>query len=74
MTSMASSYANYVLPSVTITPEKAHATSWQTVFIWTYSLVVAALLLKLLWQLTSIFLLKRKCRETEINGTRICQL
>ena len=37
MTSMASSYANYVLPSVTITPEKAHATSWQTVFIWTYS-------------------------------------
>ena len=72
--SMANEYADIILPIVTITPGDNGSFDWEAVAMTAYSMVVAVLLLRLLWQLSAIVLLKRKCRKAEVCGVNVCLL
>ena len=69
--SMANEYADIILPIVTITPGDNGSFDWETFAMTAYSMVVAVLLLRLLWQLSAIVLLKRKCKTAEVCGINV---
>ena len=69
--SMANEYADIILPIVTITPGDNGSFDWEAVAMTAYSMVVAVLLLRLLWQLSAIVLLKRKCKTAEVCGINV---
>lgn len=71
ITSIANQYATFILPTVTITPNKINATNWETIALTIYNMVVCVLLVRFFCQLISIIKLRNKCRTANINGVKV---
>ena len=71
MTSIANEYATVVLPVVSISSEGRGALGWEGIALIVYSVVVCVLLLRFLWQLISIILLKNNSQTAYIGIFRI---
>ena len=71
MTSIANEYATVVLPVVSISSEGRGALGWEGIALIVYSVVVCVLLLRFLWQLISIILLKNNSQTAYIHDTEV---
>ena len=71
ITSIANQYATFILPTVTITPNKINATNWETIALTIYNMVVCVLLVRFFCQLISIIKLRNKCKTANINGVKV---
>ena len=71
MTSIANEYATVVLPVVSISSEGRGALGWEGIALIVYSVVVCVLLLRFLWQLISIILLKNNSQTAYIYDTEV---
>ena len=71
MTSIANEYATVVLPVVSISSEGRGALGWEGIALIVYSVVVCVLLLRFLWQLISIILLKNNSQTAYIRDTEV---
>ncbi len=71
MTSIANEYATVVLPVVSISSEGRGALGWEGIALIVYSVVVCVLLLRFLWQLFSIILLKNNSQTAYIHDTEV---
>ena len=71
MTSIANEYATVVLPVVSISSEGRGALGWEGIALIVYSVVVCVLLLRFLWQLIFIILLKNNSQTAYIHDTEV---
>ena len=71
MTSIANEYATVVLPAVSISSEGGGVLLWELIVLIVYSVVACVLLLRFLWQLASIILLKNNSQTSYICDTEV---
>lgn len=71
MTSIANEYATVVLPAVSTSSQGGEVLLWELVVLIVYSVVVCVLLLRFLWQLVSIILLKNNSQTAYIHDTEV---
>lgn len=71
MTSIANEYATVVLPAVSISSEGGGVLLWELIVLIVYSVVACVLLLRFLWQLASIILLKNNSKTSYICDTEV---
>ena len=71
MTSIANEYATVVLPAVSISSEGGGVLLWELIVLIVYSVVACVLLLRFLWQLASIILLKNNSQSSYICDTEV---
>ena len=71
MTSIANEYATVVLPTVSTSSKDGGVLLWELVVLIVYSVVACVLLLRFLWQLFSIILLKNNSQTAYIHDTEV---
>ena len=71
MTSIANEYATVVLPTVSTSSKGGGALLWELVVLIVYGVVTCVLLLRFLWQLFSIILLKNNSQTAYIHDTEV---
>ena len=71
MTSIANEYATVVLPAVSISSQGGEVLLWELVVLIVYAAVTCVLLLRFLWQLVSIILLKNNSQSSYIYDTEV---
>ena len=71
MTSIANEYATVVLPTVSTSSKDGGVLPWELVVLIVYGVVTCVLLLRFLWQLFSIILLKNNSQTAYIHGTEV---
>lgn len=71
MTSIANEYATVVLPAVSISSESGGVLLWELVVLIVYGVVTCVLLLRFLWQLFSMILLKNNSQTSYIYDTEV---
>lgn len=71
MTSIANEYATVVLPAVSISSESGGVLLWELIVLIVYSVVACVLLLRFLWQLASIILLKNNSQTSYICDAEV---
>ena len=71
MTSIANEYATVVLPTVSTSSKGGGVLLWELIVLIVYSVVVCVLLLRFLWQLVSIILLKNNSQTAYIHDTEV---
>ena len=71
MTSIANEYATVVLPAVSISSQCGEVLLWELIVLIVYSVVACVLLLRFLWQLVSIILLKNNSQSSYICDTEV---
>ena len=71
MTSIANEYATVVLPAVSTSSQGGEVLLWELIVLIVYSVVACVLLLRFLWQLVSIILLKNNSQSSYICGTEV---
>ena len=71
MTSIANEYATVVLPAVSTSSQGGEVLLWELIVLIVYSVVSCVLLLRFLWQLVSIILLKNNSQSSYICDTEV---
>ena len=71
MTSIANEYATVVLPAVSTSSQGGGVLLWELIVLIVYSVVACVLLLRFLWQLVSIILLKNNSQSSYICDTEV---
>lgn len=71
MTSIANEYATVVLPAVSTSSQGGEVLLWELIVLIVYSVVACVLLLRFLWQLVSIILLKNNSQTAYIHDTEV---
>ena len=71
MTSIANEYATVVLPAVSTSSKGGGVLLWELVVLIVYGVVTCVLLLRFLWQLFSIILLKNNSQTAYIHDTEV---
>ena len=71
MTSIANEYATVVLPTVSTSSKDGGVLLWELVVLIVYGVVTCVLLLRFLWQLFSIILLKNNSQTAYIHDTEV---
>ena len=71
MTSIANEYATVVLPAVSTSSQGGEVLLWELIVLIVYSVVACVLLLRFLWQLVSIILLKNNSQSSYICDTEV---
>lgn len=71
MTSIANEYATVVLPAVSTSSKGGGVLLWELIVLIVYSVVACVLLLRFLWQLVSIILLKNNSQTAYIHDTEV---
>ena len=71
MTSIANEYATVVLPTVSTSSKDGGVLLWELIVLIVYSVVTCVLLLRFLWQLFSIILLKNNRQTAYIYDTEV---
>lgn len=71
MTSIANEYATVVLPAVSTSSQGGEVLLWELIVLIVYSVVACVLLLRFLWQLVSIILLKNNSQSSYIFDTEV---
>ena len=71
MTSIANEYATVVLPAVSTSSKDGGVLLWELIVLIVYSVVACVLLLRFLWQLASIILLKNNSQTSYICDTKV---
>ena len=71
MTSIANEYATVVLPTVSTSSKGGEVLLWELVVLIVYGVVTCVLLLRFLWQLFSIILLKNNSQRSYICDTEV---
>ena len=71
MTFIANEYATVVLPTVSTSSKDGGVLLWELVVLIVYSVVTCVLLLRFLWQLISIILLKNNSQTAYIHDTEV---
>ena len=71
MTSIANEYVTVVLPTVSTSSKGGGVLLWELVVLIVYSVVTCVLLLRFLWQLISIILLKNNSQTAYIHDTEV---
>ena len=71
MTSIANEYATVVLPTVSTSSKGGGVLLWELIVLIVYSVVTCVLLLRFLWQLFSIILLKNNSQTAYIHDTEV---
>ena len=71
MTSIANEYATVVLPAVSTSSQGGGVLLWELIVLIVYSVVACVLLLRFLWQLASIILLKNNSQTAYIHDTEV---
>ena len=71
MTFIANEYATVVLPTVSTSSKDGGVLLWELVVLIVYSVVTCVLLLRFLWQLFSIILLKNNSQTAYIHDTEV---
>lgn len=71
MTSIANEYATVVLPAVSTSSQGSEVLLWELIVLIVYSVVACVLLLRFLWQLVSIILLKNNSQSSYIFDTEV---
>ena len=71
MTSIANEYATVVLPTVSTSSKDGGVLPWELVVLIVYGVVTCVLLLRFLWQLFSIILLKNNSQTSYIYDTEV---
>ena len=71
MTSIANEYATVVLPAVSTSSQGGEVLLWELIVLIVYSVVACVLLLRFLWQLASIILLKNNSQTSYICDTEV---
>lgn len=74
MKEVATTYASFVLPNITVTPDTTASFNWVLFFLCIYIIIVACLFIRLLWQLISIYHLKQACNELVIEHTTVYEM
>ena len=69
MTSIANEYATVVLPAVSTSSQGGEVLLWELIVLIVYSVVACVLLLRFLWQLVSIILLRNNSQSSYICDT-----
>lgn len=71
MTSIANEYATVVLPAVSTSSQGGEVLLWELVVLIVYGVVTCVLLLRFLWQLVSIILLRNNSQSSYICDTEV---
>lgn len=71
MTSIANEYATVVLPAVSTSSQGGEVLLWELIVLIVYSVVACVLLLRFLWQLVSIILLRNNSQSSYICDTEV---
>ena len=71
MTSIANEYATVVLPAVSTSSQGGEVLLWELIVLIVYGVVTCVLLLRFLWQLVSIILLKNNSQTAYIHDTEV---